>query len=76
MPPHSTDHLMSPVELAVAELFVLRGEHRDLDARIAALTGQGPLICNLEVQRLKRQKLALKDRIARLEDVATPDIIA
>ena len=74
MPP--TDHLMTPTELAAAELPVLRGAHRDLDARIAALVAEGPTQCSLELQRLKRQKLALKDRIARLEDLATPDIIA
>lgn len=61
--------------MALAELAVLRGEHRELDARIAEL-GQGALVCTLELQRLKRQKLTLKDRIARLEDLATPDIIA
>lgn len=71
-----TDHVMSPAELAVAELPVLRVEHRELDARIAALIAQSPVGGALEIQRLKRQKLALKDRIARLEDMATPDIIA
>lgn len=75
-PPPPTDHVMSRTELAEAELRVLRGEHRELDARIAGLGQQGPLICSMEMQRLKRQKLSLKDRIARLEDLVTPDIIA
>lgn len=78
MPPPCppNDHVMSATEMAEAELRVLRTEHRDLDAQIAAMAGQGPVSCNLELQRLKRRKLHLKDRIARLEDVVTPDIIA
>ncbi|MFD1883070.1 YdcH family protein [Paracoccus pacificus] len=66
---------MSHEEVARMRLNVLRREHRDLDEAIAALanTGTG---CSLTLQRLKKQKLALKDRIARLEDELTPDIIA
>ena len=45
-------------------LAALRDEHQSLDARIAALTGQGD---DLELQGLKRQKLRLKDEIAQLE---------
>ena len=45
-------------------LAALRDEHKSLDARIAALTGQGD---DLELQGLKRQKLRLKDEIAQLE---------
>lgn len=58
-----------------AELLVLRQEHRDLDTAIAALheTGRSD---NLTLQRLKRRKLHLKDRIARIEDELLPDIIA
>ncbi|AXC49825.1 DUF465 domain-containing protein [Paracoccus suum] len=67
---------MSAAEMAEAELRVARAQHRELDAQIAGLAGQGPLSCSLEMQRLKRRKLQLKDRIARLEDVVTPDIIA
>jgi hypothetical protein len=53
----------------------LREEHRDLDAAIDALlrSGQADL---LQVQRLKKRKLVLRDRLAQLEDEATPDIIA
>ena len=36
----------------------------------------GGVVCSLTLGRMKRQKLALKDRIARLEDELTPDIIA
>jgi len=57
------------------ELGKLRQEHRDLDAAIQALelTGNAD---SLQVQRLKKRKLALKDRIGFLEDQVVPDIIA
>ncbi len=53
----------------------LREEHRDLDAAIEALTLSGPSD-RLQLQRLKKRKLSLRDRAARLEDELTPDIIA
>ena len=53
----------------------LRQEHRDLDAAIDALTAVGPLD-QLQVQRLKKRKLVLRDRLAVLQDQLTPDIIA
>lgn len=68
-------HEMSHEEIVRAKLAALRCEHRDLDAAIAALSAQ-QLTSSLTLQRLKKQKLALKDRIARLEDELTPDIIA
>lgn len=53
----------------------LRQEHRDLDAAIEALTAvSGSDV--LQVQRLKKRKLQLKDRISHLEDELFPDIIA
>ncbi|MFN3293715.1 MAG: YdcH family protein [Gemmobacter sp.] len=54
---------------------VMRREHRDLDEAIHALeaSGRGD---QLTLRRLKKQKLALKDQIARLEDRLIPDIIA
>jgi hypothetical protein len=57
------------------ELGRLKQEHRDLDAAIEALSRvtAGDL---LQMQRLKKRKLLLKDRIAHLEDQLTPDIIA
>ncbi len=61
-------------ELA-AELARLREEHRDLNDAIAALETVGPTD-QLQIQRLKRRKLLLKDRIGALEDQLTPDIIA
>ncbi len=53
----------------------LRQEHRDLDAAIDALTAVGAND-RLQLQRLKKRKLALRDRISFLEDALTPDIIA
>ena len=58
-----------------AELSRLEEEHRDLDSAIAALErlDAGD---RLQVQRLKKRKLVLKERISHLEDALTPDIIA
>jgi hypothetical protein len=59
----------------VAQLERLREEHRDLDAAIEALRGAGQAD-QLQLQRLKKRKLLLRDKLARLEDQLTPDIIA
>ena len=56
-------------------LAVLRGEHRELDAAIAALVDRGDSD-QLQLARLKRRKLRLKDEIAQIEDELIPDIIA
>ena len=56
-------------------LEVARIEHRDLDAAIAAL-GAAPLPDQLQIARLKKRKLRLRDEIALLEDQLIPDIIA
>ena len=56
-------------------LVVLRIEHRDLDAAIDALNSAGSQD-QLQIARLKKRKLALKDQIAMLEDYLLPDIIA
>ena len=58
-----------------AEIDRLREEHRDLDAAIGALQAANT-VDQLPVQRLKKRKLALRDRISSLEDMITPDIIA
>ena len=58
-----------------AEIDRLREEHRDLDAAIEALLDLGR-IDQLQVQRFKKRKLALRDRLAYLGDQVTPDIIA
>ncbi len=57
------------------ELLRLRQEHRDLDDAIDALA-QAAVRDSLQMQRLKKRKLALKDRIAQLQDSLLPDIIA
>jgi hypothetical protein len=56
-------------------LEVLRIEHRDLDAAIDALTGANSPD-QLQLARLKKRKLRLKDQIAMIEDYLIPDIIA
>jgi len=70
----------APMELNSEEVLrirleVLKREHRDLDDAIAALQAQGTGD-QLALRRLKKQKLRLKDQIARIEDDLTPDIIA
>jgi hypothetical protein len=57
------------------QLARLRQEHRDLDSAIEALQ-DSPSKDIIQVQRLKKRKLALRDRITFLEDQLTPDIIA
>ena len=56
-------------------LEALRIEHRDMDAAIDALTGGGSSD-QLQIARLKKRKLKLKDQIAMIEDYLIPDIIA
>jgi hypothetical protein len=57
------------------ELERVRQEHRDLDAAIEALNLVGQTD-QLQIQRLKKRKLILRDRLTYLEDQLTPDIIA
>ena len=72
MPPKISDDERTAF---AAELERLRQEHRDLDAAINALEtiSAGD---QLQIQRLKKRKLALRDRLAFVEDQLTPDIIA
>jgi len=56
-------------------LTALRIEHRDLDAAIDALSAAGTQD-QLQIARLKKRKLRLKDQIAMIEDSLLPDIIA
>lgn len=56
-------------------LEMLRIEHRDLDAAIDALTGAGSQD-QLQIARLKKRKLKLRDQIALVQDYLIPDIIA
>ncbi|MGH6726587.1 MAG: YdcH family protein [Pseudolabrys sp.] len=57
------------------QLARLQQEHRDLDAAIAALA-MSPGSDLIQVQRLKKRKLVLRDKIRAIEDQLTPDIIA
>lgn len=56
------------------KLTELKIEHSDLDAAIHALERSGGH--ELQIKRLKKKKLQLKDEIVRIEDILTPDIIA
>lgn len=58
-----------------ARLEELRLEHRDLDEVIGRLS-ESPLHNQLQIQRLKKRKLVLKDLMSRIEDRLIPDIIA
>ena len=60
---------------AAARLVQMRQEHRDLDSAIEALR-VAPSTDQLQLARLKKRKLRLKDEIAQLEDQLIPDIIA
>ncbi len=57
------------------QLAQLRQEHRDLDAAVEALASTANQDA-LQLQRLKKKKLMIKDRITALEDQLFPDIIA
>jgi hypothetical protein len=58
-----------------AGLDALKAEHRQLDERILRLSVE-PVGDQLEIARLKRRKLMLKDQIQRMIDSSVPDIIA
>lgn len=63
------------VEALKTKLAALTLEHRDLDDVIARLAERGPFD-QLQLQRLKKRKLALKDQISKIESELLPDIIA
>ena len=62
-------------DLLRIRLDVLRREHRELDAAVKDMEASGRPD-QLSLRRLKKQKLALKDQIVRIEDNLIPDIIA
>lgn len=68
-------HKVDEAEMLQAQLVVLRRQHRDIDAEVEKLAAD-PSVDSLTLRRMKRKKLSLKDRIARIEDRLTPDIIA
>jgi hypothetical protein len=63
------------LETLKAKLAALRSEHRDLDDVIARAVELVPFD-QLQLQRLKKRKLALKDQISKIESELLPDIIA
>ncbi len=69
------DGLSDGPQVLRAQLADLRQEHQDLDGAIEALAAR-PLADQLQIARLKRKKLALRDQIQKIEDQLTPDIIA
>ncbi|MCY4333574.1 MAG: DUF465 domain-containing protein [Litoreibacter sp.] len=71
----NSPHSMDQTEVLRVKLEVLKREHRDLDDAIEALQERAAAD-QLTLKRLKKQKLALKDRIQVIEDQITPDIIA
>jgi hypothetical protein len=78
--PHPSSHGMNfpgPIntEELQRKLADLRAEHRDLDDAIAALAEQ-PHLNLIQIQRMKKRKLALKDQITKIENLLIPDIIA
>ena len=82
---HVGDAIMTPnspgmamdldIEALKAKLAALKTEHRDLDEMIARLAERNP-VDQLELQRLKKRKLLLKDQITKIESELLPDIIA
>jgi hypothetical protein len=63
------------IEALRAKLAALKSEHRDLDDVIAQLVKRAPFD-QLELQRMKKRKLLLKDQISKIESELLPDIIA
>jgi hypothetical protein len=69
------DLTFDDIEAIRTEIERLRQEHGDLEAAVEALLAVGN-VDQLQIQRLKKRKLLLRDRIKHLEDEITPDIIA
>lgn len=69
-------HIMNAEETLRMKLEALLAEHRSLDQQVAELASRAAGALQLELQRLKRRKLALKDEITVLRDRLEPDIIA
>lgn len=66
---------MDDQEVLRQKLAEMITEHRDLDDVIQRIIDVGP-IDQIQIQRLKKRKLLLKDQIVRLENLLIPDIIA
>jgi len=65
----------SDSEEIVRRIYELRVEHRDLDVAIHALT-QTDYVDQLQIKRLKKRKLSIKDTIEKLESGLIPDVDA
>ena len=70
--PLNAPFMLTDKDNLLRRLHALRSEHRDLDTVIARITEHGP-VDQLQIQRLKKRKLGLKDEIARLESRLIPD---
>jgi hypothetical protein len=66
---------MNDDETSAQQLAALKVEHRQLDEQITALIADGAAD-QMEIARLKKRKLRLKDEIERMRDRSVPDIIA
>ncbi len=66
---------MEDKEILKRKLEDLKTEHRELDELIAEIIANPPFD-QLQVQRLKKRKLSLKDQIAKIDNALMPDIIA
>ncbi len=66
---------LPPEPVLRARLATFKVEHQDLDAAVSALEAK-PRPDQIQIARLKKKKLRLRDEIARLEDQLLPDIIA
>ncbi len=67
--------MLTDRDTLLRHLHALRSEHRDLDTVIARL-GEQTAIDQLQIQRLKKRKLSLRDQIAQIESRLIPDNIA
>jgi hypothetical protein len=67
--------MLTDTDAMLRHLHLLRSEHRDLDTVITRLIDQFP-IDQLQIQRLKKRKLLLRDQVTRLESRLIPDSIA
>lgn len=67
--------VMSPEETLRMKLEALLNEHKRLNDVVDEMSAGGPF-ASIELQRMKKRKLALKDEISKLRDRLTPDIIA
>lgn len=76
-PDYNKDKIMDDLEVAALRhrMEELRTEHRDLDDVIERISETVPFD-QLQVQRLKKRKLAIKDELITLENQMIPDIIA